>query len=491
MKIPYEVPRIGAPFPLVLGLPVINSAVDDLERVIKAPRPLIFSAVLSAISLVLQGLVDVRKPKGGTSPCSLMLLCIADSGERKSALDKAVFKVVRELQNRLGLEHEDACARWQADFKIWEVKQRVIQRKIEKLTAQGEDSTSRELEYIAGAAREPKRPRKFKILYEDTTSEALFIGLHKDTPTAGLITSEGGGVLSGRALNDLSKQNSLWSGDDIHVDRATRESFTVIGGRLTVSVMVQERLFKEYMLKRGEIARGSGLWARFLVCKPNSTQGQRFDDGSNIPTPCFDVFVERLGDLLSRNVIWAQGNDWERNVVEFDDFAKNSWIHFYNFIEERVAEGGFWSSMRDHASKLADNIARLAALFHCFEGGAVEGKISDQTLSAAIQVGIWFSGEFAKIFSKEGRVEAGGVLLLQWLEDKCLKNGSHLMLKNDIRRYGPNRLRPTGVLDEVLLYLESTGSVGLESHANKFYVSLYPRGKVRPIGWWAAFDRGF
>lgn len=493
-KIPYEVPRIGAQFPLVLGLPIINSTVDELEKVIKAPRPLIFSGVLSAVSLVLQGLLDVQKPKGGISPCSLMLLSIAESGERKSTIDKIIFKKIRESQGCLAAEYEKEYAKWQGDIKIWEMKQRAIQRKIEKLAERAEESIELEREYIAGVSRRPIQPKKFKMLYEDVTSAALFLGLYSNTPTAGLIAGEGGGVLSGPALNDLPKQNSLWSGDEIHVDRVSRDSFTVSGGRLTVSLMVQEDVFRKYMSQRGEVSRGSGLWARFLVCKPDSRQGERFESHSDASMVCIDAFLDRLTDFYSENLRRFKNNSWGRVVVGFDDDAKSSWIDFYNFVESRVAEGGFWSGMRDHASKLADNVARLAVLFHCFETGSVSGKVSEVTLNFAIQVGLWFSGEFAKVFSREGRLEADSALLLRWMEMKCCRDNSYTLTRNDIRRNCPNRLRSKQVLDETLLYLESRGVVQSETYGGKCYVRLYPRGRSRPIGILAEperADRGF
>ena len=65
----------------------------------------------------------------------------------------------------------------------------------------------------------PAKPKEFKVLYEDSTSEALFHGMYENLSTAGLISSEGAGVLEGRAFNDLSKQNAIWSGDSITIDR--------------------------------------------------------------------------------------------------------------------------------------------------------------------------------------------------------------------------------------------------------------------------------
>lgn len=41
------------------------------------------------------------------------------------------------------------------------------------------------------------------MLYDDSTSEALFCGLYENLSTAGIISSEGG--LKGRAFNDLPK----------------------------------------------------------------------------------------------------------------------------------------------------------------------------------------------------------------------------------------------------------------------------------------------
>lgn len=486
----YVVPRIGSPFPEMLGLPLISSVVDELGKSVQAPKPLIFSAVLSAISLALQGLVDVKKPKGGVSPCSLMLLCLADSGERKSTVDKIVLGSIKEVQSRMDREYSEQHDKWQAGLKVWKMKQRSIQRKIEKQAGLDEPTLELEEQYSVGFSQQPQRPKKFKMLYEDTTSEALFYGLYQDINTAGMITSEGGGVLRGAAFNDLSKQNSLWSGDPIHVSRISRESFTVEGARLTVSMMVQSSVFNKYMLDCGDQSRGSGLWARFLVCRPDSTQGQRLIRMGETSTHSSESFDSKLAALLSENISQMNSGKWNRNIVEFDDLAKESWVELFNFIEERMANGMFWEDMRDHASKLADNIARLAALFHCFEGGCIGGQISVNTLDAAVRVGFWYSSEFAKIFSRAGRVEADAVELERWLVERASKKGCATK-RNDILRHGPNRLRSKPVLACVLSYLEERGVVAFEYTTKGCHINLYPLGKVRGVGVSAPLDRGW
>src|SRR5690606_19586307 len=55
----------------------------------------------------------------------------------------------------------------------------------------------------------PVPPVNYNLIYEDSTSQALFNGLAHGYPYAGLVSSEGKEILNGRAFNDLAKQNSI------------------------------------------------------------------------------------------------------------------------------------------------------------------------------------------------------------------------------------------------------------------------------------------
>jgi hypothetical protein len=469
---------------------LINSVVDELEREIKAPRALIFSAVLATVSLVLQGRIDVRKPKGGISPCSLMLLCIADSGERKTAIDKIVLGTIKALQGKMDSEYKTTHTKWQASLKLWEINQKSIQRNIEKLAKSGQPTDEQEERYLQGYELKPERPRRFKILYEDVTSEALLYGLYQDISTAGIITSEGGGVLNGPALNDLSKQNSLWSGDTVHVNRITRESFTIEDARLTVSMMVQESMFKKYMKTNGEQSRGSGLLARFLVCRPESTRGRRFIDAGKASSEHTERFNSRVASLLDENISNLKLGARERQVLMFSDEAESRWIDVFNFIEKEMAAGGFWADTKDHASKLADNIARLAALFHCFENVGDGDAISLLALELAISVGFWYSAEFVKIFDKNGQLETDANELLRWLDRKVL-DGDTYIRKNYVLQHGPSRLRKKSCLEDVLDYLKCKGGVSIEYFDSVCYINTRPSPVRRLLGFTDPIDLGF
>lgn len=451
-----------------LFLPVILNAVDEAEKNVKAPRLLILSAALTSIATAAQGMISVRKPNEQIVPASLMLLTVANSGERKSTAENVFLKGVRIFQEERDATYQKELSDWSARLQIWEVHRKSLLKEISRLdgTEEGEES-KRFLEHEAG---KPTKPRRFKILYEDSTSEALFLGLYQNIPTAGLISSEGGGVLNGRVLKDLSGPNALWSGDAITIDRVSSESYEV-RACLTVSLMVQESLFLSYMAKHGERSRGSGLWARFLVCSPMSTQGTRLITGGDTLWHSCDAFSERIREILEESVEFLSEPARARLVVGFSREAAKKWVSVFNEIELAIGPGGRYFGMGDHASKLADNIARVAALFHFFEKGS--GDISLEILDAAIEVCFLYSDEFLRLFSILPKEQVDAQKLDEWLQGKR-NSGERLVAKNSILKYGPKDVRDVKYLNPAIEVLLGEGRILLAKVGKTTYLDIWP-----------------
>lgn len=455
-------------FPGYMNLPVIVGAVDEAERNIKAPRALVFSSALTAIATASQGLIDVCKPNGQIVPASLMLMTVANSGERKSTAENVFLREVRRFQEERDSIYQKELSDWRARWLFWEVRRKAILKEVLRLDSEEGDKEYRQ--FMEHGASEPIKPRRFKLLYEDATSEALFLGLHQNIPTAGLISSEGGGVLTGKAFNDLSKQNALWSGDAVTVDRVSSESYEV-RARLTVSLMVQENSFLSYMAKHGERSRGSGLWARFLVCNPRSTQGTRWIAEGDSPWHCCEKFSERIREVLQESVGLLTEPTRPRSVVGFSQEAAQRWISIFNAIESGIGPGGRFVGMGDHASKLADNIARVAALFHFFEKR--DGDIDLETLEAAADVCFWYSGEFLRLFASPPQEELDAQELNAWLQVKR-ELGERFVPKNSALQKGPARLRKVAQLDQAIEVLLGWGSIRLVKYEGTTYLDIYP-----------------
>ena len=105
--------------------------------------------------------------------------------------------------------------------------------------------------------------------------------LAKEWPSAGIVSSEAGSVLGSHGMGkdsimrNLALYNTLWDGGTHSIGRRTSESFAVKGARLTTALQIQEAALCEFIHKSGELARGTGYFARFLIAWPESTQGTR------------------------------------------------------------------------------------------------------------------------------------------------------------------------------------------------------------------------
>lgn len=324
---------------------------------------------------------------------------------------------------------------------------------------------------MAHQKNQPVEPKEFKLLYEDSTSEALFLGLHENLPTAGLTSSEGGGILGGRVLNDLSKMNAIWSGDSITVDRKTAKSFVLNEARLTVSVMAQESAVSDYMKRRGETSRGAGLWARFLVCHPLSTQGFRVPLNATASWEHRDLFVERLTELLQQNVVLLEEPTQKKQVIEFSAEASDRWHEIVNAIEMAIRPSGQFEGAGDHASKLADNIARVAALFHYFE--KLEGNIALSTLNTAIYFCESCSDDFLKLFMPPAQEQLDACELDNWL-NRFRNSGNHLVRKNHLLQHGLYKLRKQDRLDRALEVLRNNERISLGVMEGSVYIDVTP-----------------
>ena len=151
------------------------------------------------------------------------------------------------------------------------------------------------------------------------------------------------------------------------------------------------------MDKKGGDLRELGLFVRFLICRPESLVGQRFDDGADQSTYFLNVFHKRGRELLLQSYRVMYGEE-EATEIGFTSEAKRLWFEIHNDIESKQRPGGEFEGMRDHASKMMDIISRVAACFHFFEG--YKGGISAQTVTFAKEICLhsadYYSSQFVR-----------------------------------------------------------------------------------------------
>lgn len=458
-------PSFGA-----LPLPIFSPAVNQANNNLQTPPGMGLKVALAAAALTTQGLADVRMPTGQQIATSLMIAILANSGERKTAMETIFFKIMRQMEELNRLRYESEYSVYKRTHEVWRVTGNVKKKQLKKKLESGDGAEKEAEELKRHLEAEPVPPVLFRVLFEDSTLPALFQSL-RVLPTAGLISSEGGGILGGPIFAEQTKLNAMWSGSPVPIDRVSTESFVLAGVRLTVLVMVQPGMLREFLADKGEKARASGLLARMLFCNTGTTQGTRLIQNTTVSWDHCDRFNDRIKELMERNIAALKDPNFKRQVIRFSPEAESAWLQFYNVVESHIQPNGFYAKAGDHASKLAENVARVAAVLHFFEG--FEGDISLDTLNAAILIVRTSSSDFADIFITPPEFHEA-TILDDWLTQKYRNFRQRYVSKSVVRKYCPNSLRNTALLDHILGMLVQSGKVAFVRNNKTLFLDLFP-----------------
>ncbi|MEZ2400983.1 YfjI family protein, partial [Raoultella planticola] len=450
-------------FPFSAFPELLRETIFDIEDITQSPPEMIASAVLSALSLGCQSLVNVKINDTIVSPVSLYSFVIAESGERKTTVDKLVFRPFHEHDRDVSLQYETQKKEHEVRAKIWNKKENALLKCIDKATMKGLCTVklSGQLEGLYAEKPEPPKARRF--IYNNTTPEALQFAMYTHSPHTGLITDEGANILNRQTMTDFGFINPIWDGGDFQVERKTTPSFTLRNGRITLLVMVQKAIFEGYLKRQGERARGSGFFARCFVLNIDenlSTQGQRLirrqSGHQSGDLKYLNCFYHRMNELIEKSAI--QHGTGNQTCLSFEPQAQEEWVRIHNKIERRLGPEGDYENSKDFASKMSNNAARVAALLSYWTVG--ECAIKKEYVENAWLLCEWYMQQALTLFgNEEDYYEA---LLLSWLRREYSRSWKNVVRYNDIRNAGPNVLRKGKLLDRVIDRLEKEEVIDID-----------------------------
>ena len=434
------------PMPIEAAPTIIRSAIIEVIQASKAPDALVTSAALAAVSLACQNFINVQRLPGLVGPCSLLLTTLADSGERKSFVDSLLTKPFREFDEEQMEHHQAELLRYKAASAAWHAQRKALLAAIAKATAKGNDADNLTERLAALYCEDPQEPPCRKRLVNDISAAQFKFELRHVFSSTGLFSDEAKLIVDSGLQRSLAMQNKFWDGSTTHVERRTSGSFTIRDARVTTSLMFQPKVFVKHFTSKDSEARGIGYLARALIAYPLSTQGTRFIYQPNLSFEYLPRFHQRISELLRREKSAIDAGTHERKVLRFSFDAQRRWIDGHNRIESALGPGGCLSDIRDFGSKFADNVARIAALFHFFEGQEGE-EISLDTLNRAITIGDWYLNEFKRLFSpppptpQPPQEHVDAIILEKCLLDRYIKTRLTWIEKSYLERRAPNSIR--------------------------------------------------
>ena len=441
-----KLPQFGA-FPL----PIYQGAVNEVIRAHRVPSKLAHYCALTAAGTLAQMCADVKKPAGGIVPTSVYVMLDGKSGERKSKVDQEFFSEFRRPSAAQRNRYLDELDAHKVREKIWKCKNKVLMGALAKACANVMNTEAIEESLFKNAAEKPKEPRELKLIYNDVTIEALKNKLDQ-SPNATLLSSDGKKILKDFLLQNDADLNQMWSDEEIDVERKTVRSYRLKGVRVSFSVMLQREALSRIMLDKGKQGQESGFFARVIFSDVGSTQGDRLIDIIENPIPNLDAFNARVATVMTEYFEAIVAGNYSRRLLTMSAEASRVWIAYFNYVESNNKAGGRYEKAGDHASKLADNVARVAAGLHVLEG--FEGEIGMDCLLCAIALCNEASKDYMKHLAPKDQDEIEADALKDWLIEKFVSKPARWVETNKVLQCAPSRMRSAKKIHRYLEILE-------------------------------------
>jgi hypothetical protein len=427
-------------------------AINDLTL---APLGMCCNAVLAASALAVQTHVDILLPTGMARPCSLFLLTVGESGERKSDVDlRASWPIakreaeLREVEDSDKLTYENERALYEVERKTTLADKKLSptakRDKIKKLTP-------------------PLPPLDPLLTCDEPTVEGLVKLLATGQPSVGVFSAEGGQFIGGYGMNaenklkTASNLSKLWDGLTVKRVRSGDGTIVLPGRRVSLHLMTQSGAAA--LMLGDPVLANVGLLSRMLLSAPDSTCGTRFWEKQRQRLTTADdlkVYTDRVYEILAQELPLAKGkkNQLEPRPLSFSPAAARLWVKFSDEVEARIGPGGALEPIRGLANKLPEHAGRISAILQVIvDLNAAE--VSVNCLASGIELANHYAAEAQRLFLVGAR-NPDLVLadrLLAWLRNSWFAKETSVSLP-DIYQRGLNAVGDAATARKLVTLLE-------------------------------------
>ncbi len=433
---------------------VLRPAAEAIRRVIQAPEAIIGGALLAAASLAAQALANVVIDDRSI-PLSLWLLNVAESGERKSAVDNEVMRAAREHERELAdlydaekLTHDAALAEYSA--------------RCEAAKADFKKSKGKGLaEALEELGPPPPAPLIPRVTAADFTAEGLFKLLAAGYPSIGAFTDEAALVFGGHGMTKETVMRTagalcrLWDRGELDRVRSGDGAQKLYGRRFAMHLLAQPIIARRAL--SDDVLAGQGFLARCLLAWPHGTAGSRPYVAESLGTdPAILQLRARLLRLHRESLPLADGKTQELapRALSLTTEAFNQWRELHDAIEEGTAEGGPFAQVKPWASKTAEQALRIAGVLAMTENSAAR-QIEVETIRRAGELALWHLSESVRLAgTAELSLEVRNAeALLGW----CHETGRQYLYSRAALRLGPSCIRERKLFSNAMAVLEEAG----------------------------------
>jgi Protein of unknown function (DUF3987) len=358
-------------FPVEAMPKLLADAILATHTITQAPIALIAQSFLAVASLVAQSHVNIIALDGTVKPCSLFIVSIADSGERKSSADGFAMRPIKNYEQSLYIKYNDEWRAYENKRDAYEATRKSILNKSSKGKNGGDkERTQEEIQQeLETLGNPPKPPFDCAITCEEPTFPALVKSLYGGYPSMGLFSNEGGEMLGGHAMNNDNKLRTitglskLWDGGELKHKRVEWGEIRLLGKRLALHLMMQPHLAMRFMADTDIANQGFG--ARCLIAYPPSTMGTRFRTKATKPKAERTIahYSSQIEAILNRPLPLGDNpfsQELEPFTVPYDVEAQDLIDDFFNTLESQLTPDGALRHIAGFINKLPEQAIRIA-----------------------------------------------------------------------------------------------------------------------------------
>ena len=357
--VPIEIDRPAlASFPFGVLPDILRDWVSATAEATQTPSDLAGLLALAVCAGAVARRVEIEAGRGYKEPLNLYVAVLLDPANRKSSVFRSATAPLRAIER-------DLIKAKGPEIAMAKTERRMSEAKLKKLEAKAADGDSGwRQEALALAERLDLEPLPVmpRLLLDDTTAEAVEMQLAAQGGRLVVAGAEGGlfDIMGGRYASGSANLDAFLkghAGDDLRVDRVTRESVIVDRICLTLAYAVQPEVLRGMVSKRA--FRGRGLIGRFMYAMPASPLGSRLID----PEPVPEAVVQGYGNVVLR--LWGipEGSKGP-SVLIMSPLAAVLFKSWATEVETMLGDDGRLATFRDWGGKLVGLTARLAGVIH-------------------------------------------------------------------------------------------------------------------------------
>lgn len=449
--------RARSPFPVDALPDPLGPMVAAVAEFTQTDAAMAGTTCLAMLGAAAGGRVLLEVRPGWREPLNLFTATVAGPGERKSAVQQVMSSPLQdaevELAERVSGKRLEATMTKEVAAKAADI----ARQKASKADDPDErKELLRDALNAVQAAESIEVPILPRLLADDVTPERCAGLLAEQDGRLAVVSAEGGifDVLGGRYSGGIPSLDVFLkghSGDQLRIDRQSREPQIIRRPALTLSLMLQPSVLNS--IARNKDFRGRGLLARFLYSVPESKVGHRVIGANVVPEE-----VERAYGRLIKGLA-VELADWlDPAVLQLSPQALSALDEVARELEPQLGPGGELQHIADWGSKFVGAVARIAGLVHlaAHPENGWRMPVEAESMERAVRLGMYYKEQALYAFDQ---MQADpGLADADYLLEAIRRLGNPVVSRRDLHvNANRSRFPMAKDLDAPLKLLEDSG----------------------------------